>query len=229
MSGGAQGGGATAGDAARDEILARIRSALGAVAAADEAPPATPPLSPPAFARDPQAVAARLAARVADYRADVARVAGEGAIAAAVAACLERAGGGRYAVPEGLDAAWLPRLEGVEYVVDRALTPRDLAACAGSISGCALAVAETGTIVLDGGAGQGRRALTLVPDHLVVVVFERQIVATVPEAMRRLAPAMRLGARALTFVSGPSATSDIELSRVEGVHGPRRLDVLVVA
>lgn len=215
------------GTSAREEILARIGQALK-----------TPDVGPAGGARpprayrvvgdgdDPSARLERFAARVGDYRARVHLVEGEAGVAAAVAACLD--GGGVYAVPPRLSKAWLRRVDSGRIAVDDGTAgPHALDALAGSVSGCALAIAETGTIVLDGGEGQGRRALTLVPDHLVVVVGAAQIVATVPEAMRALGPAVRAGPHALTLVSGPSATSDIELSRVEGVHGPRRLDVVV--
>jgi L-lactate dehydrogenase complex protein LldG len=109
------------------------------------------------------------------------------------------------------------------HIPDAALDGFDAA-----LTGCALAIAETGTIVLDGGPASGRRALTLVPDHHLCVVHAEQIVASVPEAIAALAEAAR-DRRPITFVSGPSATSDIELERVEGVHGPRKLDVFVVS
>ena len=108
------------------------------------------------------------------------------------------------------------------------LTAAELDELDGAITGCAVAIAETGTFVLDGGAGQGRRALSLVPDLHVCVVRAEQVVGLVPEAIEHLEQAVREG-RPLTFVSGPSATSDIELNRVEGVHGPRILHVLLVS
>ena len=106
------------------------------------------------------------------------------------------------------------------------LGPHDLDALDGSLTGCALAIAETGVLVLDGGTAQGRRALTLVPDFHICVVAADQIVDLVPEAVERLEPAVREG-RPLTFIAGPSATSDIELNRVEGVHGPRTLRIVI--
>ena len=119
-------------------------------------------------------------------------------------------------------------MEGVERLDGGAMAPGDLDAVDGVLTGCALAVAETGTIVLDSSPACGPRALTLVPDHHVCVVLESQIVPGVPDAVAALREAAAAG-RPITMVSGPSATSDIELERVEGVHGPRRLDVLVVA
>ena len=117
---------------------------------------------------------------------------------------------------------------GLELVEDAGLSVQELDGLDGALTGCAVAIAETGTFVLDGGVGQGRRALSLVPDLHVCVVREDQVVGLVPEAVEKLEDAVRAG-RPLTFVSGPSATSDIELDRVEGVHGPRVLHVVVVA
>jgi L-lactate dehydrogenase complex protein LldG len=115
----------------------------------------------------------------------------------------------------------------VELVPDTGLSARELDELDGALTGCALAIAETGTIVLDGGPFQGRRALTLVPDYHLCLVPEQAIVELVPEAVERLQPAVREG-RPLTLISGPSATSDIELNRVEGVHGPRTLHVVMI-
>jgi L-lactate dehydrogenase complex protein LldG len=109
-----------------------------------------------------------------------------------------------------------------------ALSVHQLDELDGALTGCAVAIAEVGAFVLDAGSGQGRRALSLVPDLHVCVVREDQVVGLVPEAVARLEGSVRAG-RPLTFVAGPSATSDIELDRVEGVHGPRRLHVVLVA
>jgi L-lactate dehydrogenase complex protein LldG len=138
----------------------------------------------------------------------------------------KEAGAERLAVPLDLPSEWRP--ENIKLTSDTGLSASDLDALDGALTGCALAIAETGTIVLDGGEAQGRRALSLVPDYHLCVVEADSIVATVPEAIRMLEPAVKEG-RPLTFISGPSATSDIELNRVEGVHGPRTLHVVVLA
>ena len=117
---------------------------------------------------------------------------------------------------------------GVELVADDPpLAPRDLDALDGVLTGCAAAIAQTGTIVLDGAGESGRRAITLVPDLHLCVVRAAQVVPAVPDAIAAVAPAVADG-RPVTFVSGPSATADIELIRVQGVHGPRTLDVFLV-
>ena len=200
--------------AARDEILARIRAALGPAAAVPEVPRGY---------RGPRAadgIVDLFCERIAEYRASVTRVnAGE-----LPALLTELCRGRRIAVPPGGPDV----LGGVDVVIDDPpLSPRALDGLDGVLTGCALAIAETGTIVLDGGERSGRRALTLVPDWHVCVVEAGAIVAGVPDAVAALAPAAAEG-RPITLVSGPSATSDIELDRVEGVHGPRTLDVIVV-
>jgi L-lactate dehydrogenase complex protein LldG len=207
---------------ARADVLARVRDALGAGAAVPEVPRGYrgPGRAGPAGAPD---VVDRFCARVQEYRATVRRVSSDGLAAATAAACRER-GVRRLAVPAGSP----PAIEGVELVVDDPpLSAADLDAVDGVLTGCALGIAETGTIVLDGGERSGRRALTLVPDYHLCVVEAGSIVAGVPDAVAALAEAAAQG-RPITLVSGPSATSDIELDRVEGVHGPRTLDVLVV-
>ena len=209
---------------AREEILARIRAAT----APDSDVGAAYAALPRAYRRahhDPSAVdvVALFAERAADYRAVVERVpAAE--LAAAVARVL--AGVSRFLVPAGLPAGWLAELPGpvaARMVLDDPpLSARELDLIFGVVTGCAVAIAETGTIVLDHGPGQGRRALTLVPDFHLVVVRADQVAADIADAIARLDPG-----RPHTLISGPSATSDIELIRVEGVHGPRNLHVLV--
>jgi L-lactate dehydrogenase complex protein LldG len=206
--------------AAREQILARVRAALGDGPAVVDVPRSYrgPGRIGPAGAPD---VVDRFCARVEEYRATVRRV---DSAAAAAAACFAERGSRRVVVPPGGPT----EIDGVEVVVDDPpLSARDLDGVDAVLTGCALAIAETGTIVLDGGARSGRRALTLVPDHHVCVVEAASIVAGVPDAVAALSEAAADG-RPITFVSGPSATSDIELDRVEGVHGPRLLDVLVV-
>ena len=203
---------------ARDDVLARVRAALRDVPRRRGASRRQPYEPPPAAAGDPVAL---FAERVADYRATV-READDVAADHRRRSCAEHDARARLGVPPGCPTRGAR--SGVELVEDHGLSARELDALDGALTGCALAIAETGTIVLDGGERSGRRALTLVPDLHVCVVERAQVVATVPEAIR----ALEGGRGPFTFVSGPSATSDIELDRVEGVHGPRRLEVLLV-
>lgn len=206
---------------AREEVLARIRTALR------DRPRPDPVVRDYRTAetpdgREPDEVASLLADRLADYGAGVRRGA-DGDLPRAVATALWERGARRVLVPAGLDPAWLGAASGVGVVADDPpLAHRALDELDGVVTTCAVAVAETGTIVLDGGPGQGRRAATLVPDYHLVVVPAGRMVVTVPAAVARLDPA-----RPLTWISGPSATSDIELQRVVGVHGPRTLDVIL--
>jgi L-lactate dehydrogenase complex protein LldF len=220
-SAGARAGGAADehGDA-RTTILRRIRTAL-----ADGQPaPEVPREYRRRDGRERSEIVATFAERAGEYRATVTRTAARD-LPAMLADLCRRRGAQRVAVPPGLPPEWGPA--GVELVPDRPLGAHHLDALDGTLTGAAIAIAETGTIVLDGGPGQGRRALTLVPDYHVCVVREDQIVGLVPEAVAALQAAVQAG-RPLTFIAGPSATSDIELNRVEGVHGPRTLDIVVV-
>jgi L-lactate dehydrogenase complex protein LldG len=161
--------------------------------------------------------------RVGEYRAVVTRVHESGISAACAAICTAQAVR-KIILPPGLPHAWRPA--NVEQF-DGTLGAEQLDGVDGAITGCTAAIAETGTIILTGGPREGKRAITLVPDVHICVVLESQIVELVPEAFELIARES-LERRPITLVSGPSATSDIELSRVEGVHGPRRLFVLVV-
>ena len=165
------------------------------------------------------------AERLALQHVGLRRVAADGVAAAVAGICAER-GVRRLGVPPGLPGAWRP--DGVDVVEDHDLAPARLDALDAALVGCTLAIAETGSLVLAAGAADGRRALSLVPDVLICVVGEDQVVPDLMTAMPRVAAAVR-GGRPVVFVSGPSATSDIELQRVEGVHGPRRLVVLLVS
>jgi L-lactate dehydrogenase complex protein LldG len=208
----------------REEILAVIAAALRDVPE-DERPQDV--VVPRAYAREePGDVVARFVERVSEYRADVVRVASRDVAAAVTDRCGVH-GVARLGIPPDLPDSWRP--SGVDLVPASGLDAHALDAIDGVLTGCALAIAETGTIVLDTGPRQGSRALTLVPDYHLCVVEEEQIVGGVPEAMTLIAAGIRRLLRPVTFVSGPSATSDIEFSRVEGVHGPRTLDVLVVS
>ena len=204
---------------ARDAILASVREAL-----ADGPAVAEVPRDYRGAGRLPagtSALVALFAERVADYRAEV-RFVGAAAIAPAIEAIAGGLAGRRVVVPAGVPRDWLP--PGIDVVADEPpLSSAELDAVDAVLTACAVAIAETGTIVLDGGDDQGRRALSLVPDHHVCVVRADEIVADVPDAVSALDPR-----RPQTWISGPSATSDIELNRVEGVHGPRHLHVLIV-
>jgi L-lactate dehydrogenase complex protein LldG len=208
---------------AREAVLARVRAALGPAAEVPEVPRAYRDAGALGAGGDSVAVD-RFCERVADYRVNVRRVRGGELPRVLMAACVQREAR-RIAVPAQAPP-WT--VDGIELVRDEPpLSPRQLDALDGVLSGCALAIAETGTIVLDGVGASGRRALTLVPDYHLCVVRSDDIVPSVPDAMAALARVAAEG-RPITFISGPSATSDIELVRVEGVHGPRTLEVFVV-
>jgi L-lactate dehydrogenase complex protein LldG len=203
---------------ARDEILDRVRTALAG------STPADPVVR--AYRRGGDAgtaIVEQLCERLEDYKAEVRRVDAH-AVPAAIAEICAAHAAHRVGVPPGLPGAWRP--SNVEIVEDDGLDARALDGLDGVVTACTLAIAETGTLVLAAGPDEGRRALTLVPDLHICVVRESHVVDTVPAAFTDLGT---LATRPLTFISGPSATSDIELSRVEGVHGPRRLVVLVVS
>ena len=174
-------------------------------------------------------IVARFAENVAEYEATVHRVE-EADLPGRIGEILTGRGLKKLVVPSDLPQGWVPRGgEVLRDTGDASLTNEELDGADGVLTGCSLGISQTGTIVLDAGPGQGRRALTLLPDYHLCVVREDQIVDLVPEAFAKLEETVRNEGRAVTFISGPSATSDIELNRVEGVHGPRVLEVLIVA
>jgi L-lactate dehydrogenase complex protein LldG len=211
----------------REEILGRVRTALADVVQPD------PELDTPIGWEYGQPTAMpdllqRFVEMCGDYRATVVRCA-EAEVPDQVAGLLCDASVHSAVLPAGLPAAWREAIEAAGITVhddDPQLSRKELNVIDGVVTGAAVGIAETGTIVLDHSPDQGRRALTLVPDTHLVVVRTEQVVSDVPEAVARLAAAVSAGSP-LTWISGPSATSDIELSRVEGVHGPRTLLVVL--
>ncbi len=213
------------GGPARAEVLRRIRAAKGGVSDGATARVEWEGLARGyrrAATRGREAVLELLEDRLRDYDAHVVRV-GRADVAANVAVMLEARGKRRIVVPAGLAADWLPA--GFEFVVDEGMSAAELDGFEGVMTGSTVAIAETGTVVLQNVPGQGRRATTLVPDYHLCVVRVEDVVETVPEAMGRLQATAGL---ATTFFSGPSATADIEMTRIKGVHGPRFLDVIVM-
>ncbi len=204
---------------ARDDVLDRIRTANAAAGHPEAVPVPRDYHRAGRLAAGSAELGELLVDRLVDYKATVLEAAPDG-VPAAVARGLADAGvTGRVLVPPGLPDGWCP--DGVPD--EPGFTPHDLDGFDAVVTASAAACAQTGTIALDGSPDQGRRAITLVPDVHVCVVRADQVVETVPELVARLEPT-----RPTTFVSGPSATSDIELERVEGVHGPRTLIVVLV-
>jgi L-lactate dehydrogenase complex protein LldG len=215
---------------AKETILARTRHALRDVPR-DETPENVP--IERGYRKESEdsreEILDRFAEYVAEYEATVHRI-NEDELPQTIREALKRRGVEKLVVPSDLPEKWLPGdVELLKESSDNHLNNDDLDGSDGVLTGCALGIAQTGTIVLDSGEAQGRRALTLLPDYHLCVVKEEQVVDLVPEAIEKLGDAVRGEGRAVTFISGPSATSDIELERVEGVHGPRTLEVLIVA
>ncbi|MFK4067194.1 lactate utilization protein C [Streptomyces sp. NPDC029674] len=210
----------------RDRILGRVRRALADVPADDLPYEAAVRRD---YAREHgertlDETVELLAENLADYRAIVHR-ATRAELPTTLMRLLAEHGAQTVLVPPGLPHGWPAEADAVRIHDRAANTPQELDRVDSVVTGCAVAVAETGTIVLDGSPDQGRRRITLVPDHHICVVrVPEQVVASVPRALERLDPA-----RPLTWISGPSATSDIELDRVEGVHGPRTLEVVLMS
>lgn len=211
---------------AKEAILNKIRGALADVPETD--PDTDTPITwTYGRALPTEDIIEDFVTKVEDYGATVARVP-ESDLPAAVSEAIRRLGTERLVVPEGIPEAWTESLTGIDLCADEGpLSHAELNAIDSVISTCAVAMADSGTIALDHSTGQGRRALTLLPDRHLCIVRADQVVSDVPEGIAALKPALRHGLP-VTWLSGGSATSDIELSRVEGVHGPRTLYVIVV-
>lgn len=213
----------------REEVLQRIRTAIGSpasdAAAIDAEWEAVPRNYKQTASHEREAILELLEDRLRDYDANVVR-AKAGEVGREIARVLAERGKRRVVVPAGLaEALGEPLPVGFEFVVDQGFTPAELDGFEGVVTASTAAIAETGTIVLQNVPGQGRRAPTLVPDYHLCVVRAADVVETVPEAIARL---QTTAALATTLISGPSATADIEMTRIKGVHGPRFLDVILV-
>jgi L-lactate dehydrogenase complex protein LldG len=207
----------------RDEMLERIRGAIGKVPQSRDHDYASVPRAYRQTAALGRAECLELFAdRLAHYDAGVYHCE-RADLSSTIARALEARNKRRVVIPAAVPREWLPTQR--EFVADDGLTHAELDAIDGAVTGCTVAIALTGTIVLGHSPAEGRRALTLIPDYHLCVVETSQIVETVPEAFRRLAA---LDPRLLTTISGPSATADIEMTRIKGVHGPRTLDVVIV-
>jgi L-lactate dehydrogenase complex protein LldG len=209
----------------REVVLGRIRAAVGGASSAEAVEAGWDGIRrgyQRSARRERGEVIELLVDRLRDYDAQVVRVS-RGEVASAAAKMLAGRGVKRLVVPAGLRGDLL--VEGYEFVVDDGLAAAELNRVDGVVTECTLGIAETGTIVLQTKPGQGRRAISLVPDYHLCLVDTRDVVETVPEAMDKLAATAGL---ATTFISGPSATADIEMTRIKGVHGPRFLDVILV-
>lgn len=211
----------------RETVLGRIRAALKDVPASER--PEDVAVDRSYIHADESPARERLACfidRVRDYKAKVKVTRAEGLAAAIAESCAAR-NVARLVVPADLPEGWAP--PGVSLLRDDGRSSNDdVDRTDGVLTACALGIAQTGTVVLDSGPGQGRRAITLIPDYHLCVIRDDQVVGLVPEAIVKLQHAAESPERPITFISGPSATSDIELNRVEGVHGPRTLEVIVV-
>jgi L-lactate dehydrogenase complex protein LldG len=170
---------------------------------------------------DAESRLALFAERLEDYDAGVHRCREED-IAATIAEALRQRGNGTILIAGNVPAAWRPA--GFRFVEDQSLSYGEIDGSKGVLTTCAVAIAMTGTIVLRHSSEEGRRALTLIPDYHICVVRESQVVETVAEGIRLMRGFHRLP---ITTISGPSATSDIEMTRIKGVHGPRVLDVIL--
>lgn len=206
---------------AREQILARIHTAIRTTSPTPSPPQPAPPLPQPPPAAE---LLEQFIERLTDYGTTVTQCQPQAVHYAVLAAC-QRHDAQRVVIAPGLPDEWRP--DGIDLIPDAALSPQQLDSLDGVITAAALGIAQTGTIALDAASDQGRRALTLVPDLHICVLDADHIVASLPEAIETLAPSVRNG-QPITLISGPSATSDIELRRVQGVHGPRKLDVIIV-